>query len=95
MLRVQGEKKFQLGAILTCHTMDGEAYTIGKAIRPLFADPVTYAIGKEYFCSYCVAWLDFYSTLLLYLYSLHTLVCVFKLFFLNVLLLYIINLLIN
>ena len=34
--------KFQIGAILTCLTMDGQMHTIGKAIRPLFADPVTY-----------------------------------------------------
>ena len=33
---------FQVGTILTCHTMDGQTHTIGKAIRPLFADPVTY-----------------------------------------------------
>jgi len=24
-----------------CHTMDSQAHTIGKGIRPLFADPVT------------------------------------------------------
>ena len=37
--------KFQVGAILTCLTMDGQMHTIGKAIRPLFADPVTYIVG--------------------------------------------------
>jgi len=34
--------KFQVITILTCHTMDGQTHTIGKAIRPIFADPVTY-----------------------------------------------------
>ena len=34
--------KFQLCTILTCHTIDSQANTIGKAIRPLFTDPVTY-----------------------------------------------------
>ena len=34
--------KFQVGTILTCLTMDGQMHMIGKAIRPLFADPVTY-----------------------------------------------------
>ena len=33
--------KFQVVTILTCHTMDGQTHTIGKAVRPLFADPVT------------------------------------------------------
>ena len=33
--------KFQVGTMLTCHTMDGQTHSIGKAIRPLFADPVT------------------------------------------------------
>jgi len=40
--------KFQVGTILTCHTMDGQVHTIGKAIRPLFADPVTFhSCGHE------------------------------------------------
>ena len=34
--------KFQIGNILTCHIMDGQTYTIEKAIRPVFANPVTY-----------------------------------------------------
>ena len=34
--------KFQAGTILTCLTMDGQTHVIGKAIRLLFADPVTY-----------------------------------------------------
>ena len=29
-----------VGTILTCLTMDGQTHAIGKAIRPLFADPV-------------------------------------------------------
>ena len=29
--------------MLTCHTMDGQTHSIEKAIRPVFADPVTYA----------------------------------------------------
>ena len=33
--------KFQVGTILTCLTMDGQMHTSGKALRPLFADPVT------------------------------------------------------
>ena len=33
--------KFQVGTILTYLTTDGQMHTIGKAIRPLFADPVT------------------------------------------------------
>ena len=33
--------KFQVGTKLTCFTMDGQMHGIGKAIRPLFADPVT------------------------------------------------------
>ena len=33
--------KFQVGTILKCHTMDGQTHTIGKTLRPLFADPVT------------------------------------------------------
>ena len=37
--------KFQVGTILTCLTMDGQMHTIGKAIRPLFADPVTNESG--------------------------------------------------
>ena len=28
--------------MLTCHTMDSQIHSIGKAIRPLFVDPVTY-----------------------------------------------------
>ena len=34
--------KFQAGTIFTRHTTDGQIHSIGKAIRPLFADPVTY-----------------------------------------------------
>ena len=34
--------KFQVDTIPTCHTMDGQTHTIGKAIRPLFANLVTY-----------------------------------------------------
>ena len=33
--------KFQVDTILTCHTMDGQIHSIGKAKRPLFVDPVT------------------------------------------------------
>ena len=39
---MHGDQKFQVGTILTCHIMDGQTYTIEKAIRPPFADPVTY-----------------------------------------------------
>ena len=35
--------KFQAGITLTCLTRGGQMHAIGKAIRPLFADPVTYA----------------------------------------------------
>ena len=34
--------KFQIDTILTSKGMDSQMHTIGKAIRPLFADPVTY-----------------------------------------------------
>ena len=39
--------KFKVGTILTCHTRDGQAHTIGKAIRPLFADPVTFVFDED------------------------------------------------
>jgi len=35
--------KFQVGTIFTCLTMDGQTHAIEKAIRPLFADPITIA----------------------------------------------------
>ena len=38
--------QFQIGTILVYLTMDGEMHTIGKAIRPLFANPVTF-MGVE------------------------------------------------
>jgi len=34
--------KFQGSTIFTSHVMGHHVHTIGKAIRPLFADPVTY-----------------------------------------------------
>jgi len=34
--------KFQVGIMLTCHTMDGQMHLIGNAIKPFFADPVTF-----------------------------------------------------
>ena len=34
--------KFQIGTVLTCLTTVSQMHTIGKAIRPLFADPVTF-----------------------------------------------------
>ena len=34
--------KFQVSTILACYLMDGQMHSIGKAIRPLFADQVTY-----------------------------------------------------
>jgi len=37
-----------VGTMLTCHTMDAQLYSIGKAIRPLFADPVTYVTVSKY-----------------------------------------------
>ena len=33
--------KFQTGTIFTSQVMDFQLHAIGKAIRPLFADPVT------------------------------------------------------
>ena len=36
--------KFQVGAIHACLTTDGQMHTIGKALRPLFADLVTYIL---------------------------------------------------
>ena len=33
---------FQVGTILIYHTIYSQIHTIGKAIRPLFTDPVTY-----------------------------------------------------
>ena len=33
--------KFKAGTIFRRHTTDGRMHSIGKAIRPLFADPVT------------------------------------------------------
>ena len=36
--------KFQVGTMLTCHIMDGQIHSIEKAIRSLFADPVTILI---------------------------------------------------
>ena len=36
--------KFQAGTILKTHVMDCQVHAIGKAIRPLFADQVTYII---------------------------------------------------
>ena len=32
------------------HTMDGQIHTIGKAIRPLFADPVTNLVLVRKWC---------------------------------------------
>ena len=34
--------KFQTGTMLTSQVMDSQIHAIEKAIRPLFADPVTY-----------------------------------------------------
>ena len=34
--------KFQAGIILTSQVMDYQVHAIGKAIRPLFTDPVAY-----------------------------------------------------
>ena len=33
--------------MVTCHTMDRQAHTIGKAIRPLFADLVSYLHAEK------------------------------------------------
>ena len=38
------EIKFQTGTMLTSQVMDSQIHAIEKAIRPLFADPVTYYI---------------------------------------------------
>ena len=52
--------KFQAGTILTSLVMDYQVHAIGKAIRPLFSNPVTYIlqynyirIAKEAKCMYC------------------------------------------
>jgi len=37
--------KFQVSTILTCHTIDGQMHSIGKAIRSLFAESVTIVIA--------------------------------------------------
>ena len=37
--------KFQTGTMLTSQVMDSQIHVIEKAIRPLFADPVTYSIS--------------------------------------------------
>ena len=34
--------KFETGTILKYHITDSQMHSIGKAIRPRFADPVTY-----------------------------------------------------
>ena len=34
--------KFQAGTMLTSQVMDSQIHAIEKAIRPLFADPVTF-----------------------------------------------------
>ena len=53
MLRVQGE---QISPILACHTMDGQMHTVGKAIRPLFTDPVTiYVCFIFVLCHVCLS----------------------------------------
>ena len=59
--------KFQVGTILACHIMDGQMHSIGKAIRPLFADPCShiYVYCEIHFSSLmavlrlghkCIAW---------------------------------------
>ena len=37
--------KFQTGTMLTSQVMDSQIHAIEKAIRPLFADPVTYMMA--------------------------------------------------
>jgi len=44
--------KFLAGTILTCHKMDSQMHSIGKAIRPLFTDLVTYIITSAH-VMYC------------------------------------------
>ena len=40
---LEGEvTKFQTGTMLTSQVMDSQIHAIEKAIRPLFADPVTF-----------------------------------------------------
>ena len=39
--------KFQAGTILTCQVMDYQVYAIGKAIRLLITDLVTYTCKAE------------------------------------------------
>ena len=39
--------KFQTCTMLTSQVMDSQIHAIEKAIRPLFADPVTYTVCQK------------------------------------------------
>ena len=56
--------------MLTHYTMDGQMHSIGKAIRPLFTDPVTYKAGFRviFWGKKCLTFMihHIYSTTVLY-----------------------------
>ena len=59
--------KFQDGTILTSQVMDCQVHAIGKAIRPLFADPVTFYLLHFYGLeNYVHQYSDFYLVVFCY-----------------------------
>ena len=55
--------KFQTGTMLTSQVMDSQIQAIEKAIRPLFADPVTYTLNLLLYNGMCIEVFETYKAI--------------------------------